>query len=356
VFVDRHNDDYIRVAPCCNAGYQEEKVDTFNFYTSPHLTKLRNQFDQGQRPAECQQCWHAEELGQKSRRQSAIEFYGIDEPDTTVRLESIDHNATWACNLACVMCGPRLSSTWAKELRLNNNDLVELGRKFQKSNNFLEHVDLEHVKKVHFNGGEPLLNNDQTDLLEQLDQQGVLGNVFISYNTNGTVWPTDRVIDLWSRARLVKLFFSIDATGNGYEYVRYPGNWNEASENIQRMKNELPGNVMFGFNISVGTYNVFEIMDVWAWFEKFLRTNREGDISDFCWQLVYNFDVKNLNLAAKEHAIMELSHSTRFQGIVDYLKSTINYKHSDDWTTDLNLIDQRRGTNWRQTMRVGKYY
>lgn len=356
VFIDRQNDDRIRVAPCCNAEYREEAVDTFNFHTSPYLNELRNQFDQGQRPDACRRCWHAEELGQKSRRQSAIEFFEINDSTTTVRLESIDHSATWACNLACVMCGPQLSSTWAKELELSSNDLVDMGRRFQKSNNFLEHLDLTYIKKVHFNGGEPLLNNDQTELLKRLDQEGVLGNVFISYNTNGTVWPTDQVIDLWSRARLVKLFFSIDATGDGYEYVRYPGKWEEVCQNIQRMKEQLPSNVMFGFNVAVGAYNVFEIMDVWSWFDRHLQTNREGDPSDFCWQLVYNFDIKNLNLAAKEHAIIELLHSDKFQGIVDYLKSTINYKHSDDWTIKLDKIDQRRQTDWRQTMRVGKYY
>jgi molybdenum cofactor biosynthesis enzyme MoaA len=48
------------------------------------------------------------------------------------------------------------------------------------------------VKKIHFNGGEPLLNDDQLGLLLKLEKQDVLKNVFISYNTNGTVMPSKK--------------------------------------------------------------------------------------------------------------------------------------------------------------------
>jgi len=355
VFIDRQNDDRVLVAPCCNARQRAEPVDSFDFYTSSYLTELRQKFDQGLRPDECRRCWHAEDVGRQSRRQSAIEFFNIEE-DTSVQLESIDYSATWACNLACVMCGPTLSSSWATELNLNSAELLALGRKFQKSNSILDQLDLSQIKKIHFNGGEPLLNNDQVELLERLDRAGRLPHVSISYNTNGTVWPTDQVLDLWSRARLVRLFFSIDAVGSAYEYVRYPGKWQHTEDNLKKLRDRLPGNVLLGINLSVGTYNVFEAADVLTWFDQHLRTNREGDPSDFCWQFVYNFDVKNLNRETKENAIEQLSGHKELAGIVDYLKSTINYKHSDEWTHELDKIDSRRGTNWRTTMRVGKYY
>ena len=52
VFVDRVNDDKIRVAPCCQANSQVELVETFDFNASPHLTKLRQQFDNNKKPSE----------------------------------------------------------------------------------------------------------------------------------------------------------------------------------------------------------------------------------------------------------------------------------------------------------------
>lgn len=355
VFVDRVNDDKIRVAPCCQANSQVELVETFDFNASPHLTKLRQQFDNNKKPSECNLCWKAEELGHKSRRQSAIEFFNIP-PSSDIVLEGIDHSTTWACNLACIMCGPNNSSTWASELGYGKTELFEIGRQFQKSNNFLDKLDLSNIKKIHFNGGEPLLNNDQIQLIEQLEEQGVLKNTFISYNTNGTVMPGDKIMKLWEKARLVKLFFSIDGTNSAFEYIRWPGKWSEVSNNLLEMKKHLSSNVMFGFNVTVGCYNLFEMVDVYNWFVENLQSNREGDASDFNWQFADNFDIKYLNHEAKTSAIQSLELIPQLQGIVKYIKSTLNYGENNNWINQLDEIDQRRGTSWKKSLQIGKYY
>jgi uncharacterized radical SAM superfamily Fe-S cluster-containing enzyme len=195
------------VAPCCQAEAQLEPVDTFDFVFSPYLNQIREKFNKGEQPTECNQCWEVEKYGHKSRRLSAIEFFKNTVQDNSVQLQSIDHNATWACNLACIMCGPSNSSFWAAQQNLDKQSLKLLGRLFQKSNDILNKLNLEHVKKIHFNGGEPMLNNDQAELLTKLEEQNILQDVIISYNTNGTVMPSKKIINLWSKARLVKLFF-----------------------------------------------------------------------------------------------------------------------------------------------------
>lgn len=352
VFIDRYNDDQIQVAPCCQAQKAIETVENFDFKTSPHLQQIRHQFDQGQRAPECHRCWEAEDLGQRSRRQGAIEFFNLPSKDATVVLEAIDYSATWACNLACIMCHPSSSSTWAKELELSAADLKLIGRKFQKANKIQNALDLSFIKKLHFNGGEPLLNNDQFDLLDHMD----LSNTVISYNTNGTIWPSDRLIDLWKQAKLVKLFFSIDAIGEQFEYIRYPAKWAEVSENLIKMKKELPGNVMFSFNSTVGCYNAFEIIDVWKWFDENLSTNREGDPSDFCWQLAYNYDIESLTLAAKQDIINQVSLIPALKSLANYIKSTLSTPVANSWQTRLGKLDQRRGTDWKSTLKIGKYY
>ena len=354
LFVDRFNDTGIRVAPCCQAERVVESVDTFDFNTSPYLTQLREKFNQGERPTECHRCWRVEDLGHESRRQSTIKFFNTTSRE--IKLESLDHSTTWACNLACVPCGPYNSSTWATELNLNHSELANLGRKFQKHNEFKDQLDYQHIRKLHFNGGEPLLNNEQLLILEKLDKQQVLNQTTISYNTNGTIMPTDRLIEFWKKAKLVKLFFSIDAIGEAFDYIRYPAQWTEVSNNLISMKNNLPGNVLFGFQVTVGCHNVFEIMNVWNWFRENLAFNREGDPSDFCWQLPTVFDMRDLPTPAKQKAIVELESVKEFEGIVNYLKSTINYSANNDWQLRLDGIDQRRHTNWRKSLKVSKYY
>jgi hypothetical protein len=354
IYVDRVNDDRIRVAPCCQAGSAIEPVNGFDFQTSVHLTKLREQFNRNEKPVECARCWQVETAGHKSRRMSAIEFYNA-EPSTEVILEGIDHSATWACNLACIMCSSENSSLWATQENLTKNDLKAMGRYFQKSNNFLEQLEVSHIKKIHFNGGEPMLNNDQIEFLLKLEEQGVLKNTFISYNTNGTVMPSQQVIDLWKRAQLIKIFFSIDAVGSAFEYVRWPGKWDQTSQNILDMQATLPSNVMFGFNTTVGNYNVLEISEVYNWFKKHIRTNREGDPSDFCWQLASNFDPSKVSRIIKQQAINELEPIAELSGLVGYLRSTLDAPENTDWIATLDKLDAKRNNSWRTALKTAKF-
>ena len=351
LYVDRHNDNQLRVAPCCQATMKTVPVENFNFNTNEYLQSIRQQFTDGKKPPACSRCWQDENIGKKSRRLSAVEFFDLPGPSDTVVLESVDHSATWACNLSCIMCGPQHSSTWATELNTSHQSLSAMGRKFQKQNKLFDYLDLTKVKKIHFNGGEPMLNNDQSDILKRID----LPNAFISYNTNGTVYPSLDIINLWKKTKLVKLFFSIDATDLAFEYIRHPGKWDMLVHNIKTMRKELPGNVMFGFNVTVGSYNVLEMPLVYNWFMENLSTNREGDTSDFCWQLAYNYNVTDLLPNVKQEAISVLSSIDQFSGLVKILKSTMN-SHNDNWTQQLNQIDQRRNTSWRESLQIGKYY
>jgi len=355
MFIDRHNSDHVRVAPCCQAVSSIEKVADFDFNTSAHLTQLRERFSRGEKPKECSRCWQAEDLGSRSRRQGMIEFFQLHEVNHTVVLQSIDYEATWACNLACVMCRPQFSSLWATQKNLHKSELSKIGRHFRNQNNFLDTVPINNIKKIHFNGGEPLLNDDHLDLLNKLEQQDVLKNAQISYNTNGTIMPNKKTIALWSQSRLVKIYFSIDAVGPGFEYVRWPGVWSQTCKNMLDMKQDLPSNVMFGFNSTVGCYNLFEIEDVWNWFDQNISTNREGDVSDFFWQFAQQFDLKNLNADIKNIAIDRLKFIPALDGIVNYLESEIEHKEDLGWVHYLSDLDSVRGTNWKDSLKIAKY-
>lgn len=356
VFIDRFNNDHIKVAPCCQSTPGIESVNNFDFHTSPTLNKIRSEFSQGLKPKECDMCWTAEKLGHKSRRRSAIEFFNLPDRNQSIQLESVDHSATWACNMACVMCGPHYSSLWATELDYKSDDLIKIGRKFQKDNDILTRLDLSCVKKIHYNGGEPFLNNHQIELLEILEKQQVLKNVFISYNTNGSIFPDKKIIDYWTRARLVKLFFSIDATESAFEYIRWPGKWLQVSENIQRMRDQLPSNVMFGINLTVGNYNVLELKDLWTWFKQNIYSNREGDASDFNWQLAENFDPIGVKQQVKQQVSTDLASIAPLSGIVDYLRSSDATDTENKWIKTFNIYDQRRNTNWRTSLKISEYY
>lgn len=354
VYIDRINDDRLKVAPCCQAQAEVEDVETFDFYTSPYLNSLRHQFSQGHKPKACDECWIVESVGHKSRRQSAIEFYSVEHNDQRVVFEGLDHSVTWACNLACIMCGPHNSSTWANELSMSRQQLIDVGKFFQKKNRFLEQIDTSTLRKIHFNGGEPLLNDDQILLLEKLDSQDLLDRVFVSYNTNASVLPSARLLQLWRKTRLVKIFFSIDGTDASFDYIRWPAKWKTVEQNMKEMKAMLPANVMFGINVTVGAYNIFEIRDVKNWFDQYLATNREGDPSDFNWQIAHNFDPKWLCRSAKQQAIDHIGDS--LTEVANYLRACIDQRPSDSWIEKLDEIDLQRGSCWKDHLKVGNFY
>ena len=350
--IDRWNDEHIKVAPCCQAHPTITPTQGFDFCKNDYLKTLRDKFDRGEKPKECKRCWQDEDVGRQSRRQSMQQFCN-NSNSTTVELASLDYNATWACNSACIMCTPNLSSTWAVELNVKKEQLAKIGRYHRADNSFLDCLDLSKVQKLHFNGGEPLINKEHEQVMEKLLINKQLSDTFISYNTNGTLYPSERTVELWSMAKLVRIFFSIDAIDSAFDYVRYPGKWDKVEHNLQKWRKNMPSNVMFGLNVTVGSYNVLEMQDLYKWFQNNFATNREGDVNDFNWQIAYNFDPKDLCTKGVEHAIMLLKPIDKFQGIVNYLKE---YKTNNQWIHKLNKIDARRNTNWRKSLKIGEFY
>ena len=352
LYIEPINRAEINIGPCCQSNHFSVPIKDFNFRTNGDLQRIRDESLSGVKSPECRRCWQAEKISGMSRRTQVITEYPPDISDDA-EIQSLDINVTWACNLACVMCGPKWSSTWAKEV--GDIDLADIGRASLPSNPYMDTLDINHVRRVHFNGGEPLINHNHTDVLKRLDSKNLLDQLHVSYNTNGTIYPGKDVIDLWSRAKLVKLYFSIDAIGPQFDYIRYHGDWAQVRDNIARMVRELPSNVMFGVNLTVGCYNIFEIIDVVDWFDSELATNREGDPSDFTWNIANGFDITELNTRAKDAAISRLTSHRYFDGLASALLEKYQCR-DDSWIQHFEEIDQRRGTNWRQVLAVANYY
>jgi hypothetical protein len=121
------------------------------------------------------------------------------------------------------------------------------------------------------------------------------------------------------------------------------------------MRDTLPGNVMFGFNTTVGSYNLLEIDQVCLWFEQNIQTNREGDLSDFCWQLATNFDPMHASAIIKQQAIQQMEPFAILLGLVNYLRKTMNNTENSIWIDTLNKIDSKRGTNWKTALNTAKF-
>lgn len=333
----------VGIAPCCQSAVKTISNAEFDFETDSYLASLR----QTQKPAACHRCWTLEDKGHYSKRQSSIDFYQ-KQPSNQIELNALEYNVTWACNLACIMCGPDNSSTWAREVgTFNRYDKIN-----QTKNTIIQKLDKSKLNRIHFNGGEPLINDEHVKLLEQVE---VLNQCKITYNTNATVLPSARALELWQQAEMVRLFFSIDATGSAFEYIRWPGRWDIVQDNIKWLIENTPSNVMFGLNVTIGAYNLLELEELHNWYRAAMPTNREGDPSDFCWQIAYNFDPRWIIKDVKCQVIDTLRNRETFGSLIAYLENTQIYE-SDAWMNKLDTIDNRRKLNWRVALEIGKYY
>jgi len=341
LFIQPVGKDGIQIAPCCQAKTQH--VDnTFNFLTDTYLDQLRKQT----RPDACNRCWDIEDSGGYSKRQAAVDYYNMPE-NSNVELNALEYNVNWSCNLACIMCGPELSSTWAKELNLDKRH----NKITHTQNNIIKCLDKSKLSRIHFNGGEPLINNEHVKVLNQVEN---LSECKVTYNTNGTKLPSDQTLKVWEKSKMVRLFFSIDATESAFEYIRWPGKWDELCTNIEWFVQNSPSNVMFALNVTVGTYNLLEMPKLWDWYQQTIPTNREGDRTEFFWQPAYNFDYNWLNTAVKEVAKDKLK---LYNGLTSLYNSIDNTSAANDnWIKKLEVIDARRKTNWRESLQVGKFY
>ena len=298
------------ISSCC--VMPSWKVDNIDFINDENFKRIREQWNDGEWPDECSYCRTAEDRGDRSRRHGSIEWEEVnlnDGVDYTDKILKIDYWTGNNCNLRCAICGPRFSVAWQKELG------IEKQKRVTQTNKFWKTLDVDEVKWVHFNGGEPMLVDEHWELLKKIKNKE---NVVLNYNTNASVLPKPELVDLWSQFKLVVLDFSIDDIGKRFEYQRYPAKWEKIVENLFWFREQMPVNVMFGVNTSLGILNYNNYHHLKNWFNENFSTNRVTDPVRLGWQSTNGILSKDVKDKRK---------------VVEYL----------------NRLDKRRGSNWRET-------
>ena len=240
-----------------------------DYLTNPKLNEIRHRWNQMIWPKECSACEKVESDGAESRRLSSLRWLndnGIF--DDSIDLVRMDYWCGNVCNLRCATCGPHNSTAWQKELGVDKdarNTVV---------NHSWRDCDLSKLQWIHFNGGEPLLDDHHIDLISSHPN---LSKLKLNYNTNATVKPRPELIDIWSRCELVVLDLSLDGIGDRFEYLRFPANWETVIKNLFWMRDNLPVNVMFEVNATISVLNQHYQDEVKTWIQDNFATNRVTD-------------------------------------------------------------------------------
>lgn len=340
LYIEKAPNNQIAVAPCCLTASPDlnvTKVDKINFEKESGLQYYRDRFNQGNIPDACFECDIRN--SNSLRENTMIEFQknGWMKDPHKVELIKLNYNCEPICNAKCIMCGPWYSSAWAQEEhQFGNTEPPRPQREF-RHNNSIRDLDMSKLRHIYFNGGEPLMTREHITVLEAVHD---LSRVEIEYNTNGSIYPTAEIFALWKKAKKVTLNISIDGIEDCFEYVRYPLKWKKVENNVRAFVND---GLIVRCSYTYGVYNIMNIKQTKQWFESICN----GGFHTHPVIEPAQFYVGNANIELKQKFLDYIGHEEWGKEIVDQIKSNWN-RVDDSWQKRLDILDKRRGTNWRE--------
>jgi hypothetical protein len=363
-------------ASCHRTNHHKFDIETFNFHNTKSKIQDRRKMLKGEWPSSgCEYCKDIEIAGGQSDRLTNLKLNGINHPPEL----DIDPNAVNVtprilevyfdnvCNLKCLYCGPHFSSLWdaenvkfgdpsfIKDINLHSNKLKVFD--YLKKNN-------QHLTVFNFLGGEPFF---QTEFLECLEifENYPAPNLKLQVFSNLNI-KKDRLEFLITKIETLiekgcllefELTASLDCWGAPQEYVRFPLSLQLWEENFLYVLSKKWINLIIGSTITPLTVKTFpeliQKINDWSKVRKVYHyqnsvnfptnqlINIFGNIfeEDFKRALELKPENTNEEIASKEY-LEGIYKSSKTEPVIDEIKNLHNF---------LNLIDFRRGTNWRTT-------
>jgi sulfatase maturation enzyme AslB (radical SAM superfamily) len=262
-------------------------------------------------PAACQKCNSSEHNNITSYRQM---FNSIKNSDAN-GLQFVDIRNTNLCNLKCRYCGPHFSNQWAKELE------YDITLQHQSIDEYKHLLLTDSLHWMYFTGGEPMVNADHWQVLEELISSGQSRNIKLLYNSNLTSlkFKDKNIFEIWKQFKRVDILCSIDAVGEPLEYIRSGSTWNDIEKNILELLS-MPES-----NINIKLSPVMSILNIW-----FVE-----ELCEFAQQ--HNLDLSPIILTGPTYLSIDVIPDALRDLALDKINSLKKYKIEE--TIILKMID-----------------
>ena len=302
-------------------------------------------------PDSCSNCAKKEESG-RSRR-----MFFWDKLDYNVRLKSehlgafnipdiryLDFTVSNKCNLACIHCNPFVSTGWTKDGKALNKEAPEYWSETQigfhgaettfMDNLFANPEYFRNLQWVALRGGEPLYDERCLEILQWFVDNNLSHNIMLDISTNATVF-NDEFRILFAQFRHVELLVSIEATGDLYSVIR-GGNhtWSEVNANIEKFY-EIE-NLEMVFAVTVMITNLFDLPNVWDWFNKYHATRASISMSNVVVNPSY------LNITCMPNNLRELA-LEKLKDIPSEAYWPVGSHHAEEFEYQTGIDDIRKG-------------
>lgn len=281
------------VKPCC-AYLQEQSIGDFKkntlkeIWNNTETKQMRLDMLNGIEIPGCEKCNSRNELSLNERNEinrrffsSNIDLINSTKDDGTVEtheLQYIDARFNNLCNLKCRTCGPRFSTAWHEDHVKSkqpddqrpdpNKEAFQFPGKTETQ--LLDEIipHLPYAKHIYFAGGEPLMQSEHYDVLEELIRIGHTDNLTIVYNTNFTNLKLGKrsVLDLWPKFKNINVNASLDGNHKRAEYWRKGTKWDTIVSNRKELIEKCP-NVKFLISFTLSwpnAHNLTEFHKEWV--------------------------------------------------------------------------------------------
>lgn len=321
--------------------------------TGTKNTNLKNEMLGDRKPKNCEGCY-LQEKGRKNLSSISSRLYYNREIGQNTNLSLLDNpkgfdlkhvDLRWTnqCNQACVYCGPAYSSKWAKEL----NTEVRLDKSAKEEIKKFVFDNIDNLQNVYLAGGEPLLMNENKELLERLLISNPEVNIRVNTNLSST---KTAVFDLLKKFKNVHWTISTEATHSQYEYIRHHGEWKVFEDNlkiIQGLQHKISFNMLF-FMLNYRT--IFDTIEHFRSLGFHENSFIIGPLYEPKYLNVLNLPA-NLLIDIKQKLKNKITSSSHY--LKNSYENILSYIENTKWQSDINAfrkniktMDVRRNLSW----------
>jgi MoaA/NifB/PqqE/SkfB family radical SAM enzyme len=210
------------------------------------------------------------------------------------------------------------------------------------------------LKELYFSGGEPMIQRQVEEIINFCIDQQIAENVCLKFNTNCTVLP-DKTLNKLNKFQKLFVGLSIDGFRQYWEYIRYPGKWDQVKENISKLINLKNAYVVMVPVLQV--YNALNIVELFRYSDLIDLDCWIGPLTSPWFLSVSILPIKARELAGKrlrEYAESDCrpENSSAASKIADYIQSVKDSCATDSLKTFMlftNDLDATRNQSFRKT-------
>jgi sulfatase maturation enzyme AslB (radical SAM superfamily) len=186
--------------------------------SSTWLTKIKQQFSQGQWPNECLRCEQTETHKGNSIRLNSIEFDKTQTQSDYLIVGGVLDNI---CNSACLTCNENLS-TKIGSLKSKTYKIVD-------NSNLFWALPQQRIVHLDINGGEPSASKNYKQILANLPPS--VKSVRVNTNCSLVIEELEHIV---KQGVEVIVTVSLDGINDVHDRVRWPIQWNKFYQNLQK--------------------------------------------------------------------------------------------------------------------------